>query len=345
MSRRWLRLVLPALCAAPFIVAFSQQDPPQQELKAEEVYANIKSFKGVPAHDLIPAMEFMAASMKWECKDCHDTNDYSKETHQIETTRKMIDLQREINTKWFDGRLEVTCMTCHRGEEHPTNLPLPDGTVIRHGRTSNPPKALDLFAKHTAAVGKMPAMLTRTGTLTAPSDATHEIETKPVEFIQAEGGKFKIVSGDRTIVCDGSQVTYYGSLLWGEPVSIFQRVGRSWLGDKAFEGLAGHAVAGTNKVGNKSVIVVRSNRASSGSQEDLYFDTETGMLLRMVNMKRSSLGTVVTGFDYEEFKLVDGSLVPMRVTVTFAGGQQWVMEFKDAKTSATVDESLFKIGE
>lgn len=332
-------------CLVPLTVGAAIQDKPQQDLKCEDVYANIKAFKGVPAMDLIPSMEFMAASMKWECKDCHDTTDFSKETHNIETTRKMIELQRDINAKWFDGRLEVTCMTCHRGEEHPTNLPLPDGTVLRHGRMSNPPKPADLMAKHTAAVGKMPAMLTLNGTLTAPNDATHEVETKPIEFVQAEGGKFKIVSGDRNIVSDGTKVTYYGAELWGEPVFFFQRVGRSWLGEKAFDGLTGHAVAGKDKVGNKDVLVVRSSRASTGSQEELYFDLETGLLLKVVNMKRSSLGTVVTGYEYDQFKLVDGSLVPMRVTLTMAGGQQWVMEFKEAKTSATVDESLFKIGE
>jgi hypothetical protein len=34
----------------------------------------------------------------------------------------------------------------------------------------------------------------------------------------------------------------------------------------------------------------------------------------------------------------------MRVIVSFANGDRWVMAFKDAKVSTTVDESLFKIG-
>jgi hypothetical protein len=338
-----LRLLLPPICAAPFVFALAKQDPPQQELKCEDIYKNIKAFKGLPATELIPAMEFMASSMKWECKDCHDTTDYSKESHAIETTRQMIALQNDINEKWFNGRQEVTCATCHRGEEHPPNLPLADGVAIRHGRVSNPPKAADLIAKHIAAAGTAPVMLTRTGTLTSPNDVTQEVETKPLELIVAVGGKFRIVSGDRRIVSDGSQVTYGGVLMWGEPVAHFQRFARGWWGDAPFAGLSGHAVSGKDRVGTRDVIVVRSNRAATMSTEELYFDMEGGLLLRLANMRRSPVGVVVSSIDYEDYRLVDGSQAPMKVTVTFADGRQWVMSFKDARTSAVVDESLFKI--
>ncbi len=342
MARRLTSLSLVVFAAAPFAILLAKQDPPK-DLKCEDVYTNIKMFRGQPATELIPAMEFMAASMKWECKDCHDIADFTKETHAIETTRQMIALQKDINDKWFNGRMEVTCATCHRGEEHPPNLPLADGVAIRHGRVSNPPKAVDLIAKHVAAAGKAPVMITRTGTLTSPNDATHEVETKPLELVISEGGKFKLVSGDRTIVSDGVQVTYGGVLLWGEPVAHFQRFARGWWGDTSFAGLSGHAVSGKDKVGSKDVIVVRSSRAATSSTEELYFDSEGGLLLRMTNMRRSPVGIVVSSIDYEDFRLLDGAQVPMKVTVTFADGKQWVMAFAVSKTATTVDESLFKI--
>jgi hypothetical protein len=341
MLRRVIAPAFALACASPFVFAVAKQDP--KDMKAEEVYVNIKSFKGHPAVDLIPAMEFMAASMQWECKDCHDPADYSKETHNIETTRKMIDLQREINTKWFDGRQEVTCMTCHRGEEHPTNLPLPGGAKTRYARAVGAPRPPELFAKHIAAVGKAPVMLKRTGTLTAPNDVSHEVETKPLELYQTSTGKFRIVSGDRLIVCDGAQVTYYGSLMWGEPVAIFQRVARLWFEGSAFDGLAGGAIAGKDQLSSGEALVVRAQRASTDSSEDLSFDAKSGLLVRMLNVKKSPVGSVVTAIDYEDYKDVDGAKLPMKVTVTFAGGQTWMMAFTTATASATVDESLFKI--
>ncbi len=342
MSGRALTIALALFSVSPFVLALVGQDP-QKNLKCEDVYANIKVFKGMPAADLIPAMEFMAASMKWECKDCHDTTDYTKETHAIETTRQMVLLQRDINEKWFNGRLEVTCMTCHNGEEHPINVPTPDGTNLRHGRMSNPPKPADLFAKHVAAAGSAPVMLTRTGKLTSPDLETGEIKTEPLEVVQAQGGKFKLAAGSKVVVSDGAQVTYGGVLMWGEPIAVFQRIGRTWWGDGAFTGLAGNAVSGKDRVGDSDVVVVKGTRTSTGSTEDLYFDVKTGLLVRMVNIRRTSVGAVVTTFDYEDYKTVDGAAVPMKVTVTFAGGQKWEMVFASSKTSATVDESLFKI--
>lgn len=343
MARRPLTLPLVLLGVSPFVFALAKQDQPKQDPKAEDVYANIKVFKGIPANDLIPAMEFMCASMKWECKDCHDLADFTKETHAIETTRQMVLLQNDINEKWFNGRLEVTCMTCHNGEEHPVNTPIPEGVRMRHDRLTGAPRPPELYAKHATAMGKAPAMLTRTGTLTAPSDETHEIETKPLELVQAAGGKYRLVSGVRTIVSDGTQATYYGTLLWGEPLAIFQRMARTWWGEADFAGLQGAAISGKDTLREKSVVVARAQRPATQSSEDLYFDSASGLLQRMVNVRRSSVGSVVTAIDYENYTPVEGTLVPMKVTVTFADGKQWVMEFKQAKASASVDESLFKI--
>lgn len=342
MARRLTSLALFVFAAAPFAVLLAKQDPPK-ELMCEDIYVNIQVFKGVPAKDLIPAMEFMAASMKWECKDCHDTTDYTKQTHAIETTRQMVLLQRDINEKWFNGRLEVTCMTCHNGQEHPDNSPVPGDVSLRHGRVSNPPKTADLFAKHSAAAGKSPAMITRTGTLTSPDLETGEIKTEPLEVVQARGGKFKLAAGSKVVVCDGTQVTYGGTLLWGEPVAMFQRIGRAWWGEDPFAGLEGMAVSGRDTLGSSDVLVVRATRAATSSQEELYFDNATGILKKLVNMRRSPLGTVVSAFAYEDFRMTEGTNVPMKVTVTFAGGQQWVMQFKTATVSETVNEGLFKI--
>jgi hypothetical protein len=338
------RLASPALivaCLSPFAVLTAQDA--KQSPKAEEIYVNIKVFKGLPADDLIPAMEFMCASMKWECKDCHDPADYTKETQAKETARQMVLLQRDINEKWFNGRLEVTCMTCHNGEEHPVNVPLPDGVKMRHDRAPGAPRPPELVAKHLAAVGAAPAMLTRTGTMTGPNPVTGEVETKPAELVQAAGGKFRLVWGNVSIVSDGVQVTYAGTLMWGEPVAIFQRMGRTWWTDADFQGLSASAVAGKDKLGDKDVIVTRSQRAATSSSEDLYFDTKTGLLARMVNVRRSSIGAVVTAIDYEDYRAVDGLQVPMKVTITFADGKQWAMSFTGAKPSSTLDESLFKI--
>ncbi len=330
-----------AIGIAPMYMLSAQATPPVPT--CEQVFKDIRSFKGVPASDLIPAMEFMTASLGYKCSSCHDPKNYAAETEGKGAARNMITLQRDINTRFFRDRLQVTCMSCHNGKSHPTSAPIPEGVTMRHDRLTNAPKVDEVFAKHIASVGKPMAALARTGTLTAPSDETHEIEKKPLEFLQAEGGKFRLVSGDRKVGSDGAQVWYGANPMGDEPANIFGRIGRAWRGDQAFAGLDKMSIGGQDKIGKTSVIIVRGTRASTGSSEELYFDAKSGLLLRLVNVKRSTLGAVVSSIDYANYKSVNGMKVPMKVTATFAGNEQWIMDFKSAKADSKVNDADYAI--
>ncbi|HZV59194.1 MAG TPA: hypothetical protein VFF42_02575, partial [Candidatus Eremiobacteraceae bacterium] len=39
---------------------------------AEEQFKNIQALKGIPADQLIPAMQFISASLGVDCEYCHD---------------------------------------------------------------------------------------------------------------------------------------------------------------------------------------------------------------------------------------------------------------------------------
>ncbi|HVT11465.1 MAG TPA: photosynthetic reaction center cytochrome c subunit family protein [Fimbriimonadaceae bacterium] len=322
------RPILLALAVAPFVLAAARQESAPQEPTCEQVFKNIQVFKGVPASDLIPSMEFMSGALKFECSDCHDEKDFSKDTRAKGVARKMILMQRDINEKNFGGRTQVTCMTCHRGSENPVGVPLPDGIVLRHPRTEGVPKPEELFTKAVQAAGKPDGTLVRTGTLTAPNDMTHKVETAPVTFTQEPGGKFSVVASSRQIVSDGSKVTYDGQALGGEPAFVFERLGRTWRGDDAYAGLDQAVAAGKDKIGKADVWIVRAARPATTSSEELSFDAKSNLLLRLVNMRRSSLGTVVSAIDYANYAKVGGARVPMKVIMSFAGGQQWIFDFK-----------------
>ena len=88
MTRRFVHLALLVSGLASLVYASAQQ--PAQGPTSEQVFKNITVFKGVPADDLIPAMEFMAASLHYECDDCHNPQDFSAETRGKEIGRKMI---------------------------------------------------------------------------------------------------------------------------------------------------------------------------------------------------------------------------------------------------------------
>ncbi len=98
---------------------------PSAEKTAEQVYKNIKSFKGQPASQLIPTMQFMSSSLGVQCEFCHDMKAFDKDTKDEKVTaRKMIAMQEGINRTQFKGKREVTCNSCHHGEQHPAAIPL-----------------------------------------------------------------------------------------------------------------------------------------------------------------------------------------------------------------------------
>lgn len=340
MNRIASRLALPTFALVPALLAIASQ----QEPTAEQVYKDIEVFKGVPASDIIPAMQFMAASMSYKCTDCHVKDDYAADHKQKDEARKMVLMQREINQNHFNGRLEVTCMTCHQKKDHPVGTPLPKGVDRRHEDAGKPIRAQELFAGHAQATGTLSGTVVRTGTLTAPNESTHKVETVPLELIQAPGGKFRFVGGERKFGSDGA-TTWYGEYpMADEPKAIFNRIGRVWVGDADFKGLSRPAVLGVEKLDKVETAVVQGFRQASGSAEELYFDVKSRRLARLVNFRRSSIGTVVSAIDYGNYRPVGGAFLPMKVVVTFAEGEPWVMEFKSAKLDSTVSDSVFKLG-
>jgi len=253
-------------------------------------------------------------------------------------------MQRDINTKNFNGRTQVTCMTCHRGAERPVGTPIPEGVTMRHKRfESGAPKPETLFASHIAQAPPQTEALVRIGTLTGPNDVTHKVETGPLEFITAPGGKFRLVSGERKIGSDGASTWYGPMAMMGEPAAVFNRMGRTWRGADAFAGLGTPTVTGQDTIGKTGAVVVRAARASTSSTEELWFDAKSGLLARLVNIRPSTLGNVVSSIDYTNYKNVGGAKVPMKVVVTFAGNEKWIMEFKSAKVDPKIGDDAFKM--
>lgn len=99
-----------------------------QEKTTEQVQKNIKVLTGLPQSQLIPVMNYMAASVGRRCNYCHvNTNgqwDYaSDEKQEKNTAREMVKLVLDVNKNTFKGNTEVTCYTCHRGRNSPQGIP------------------------------------------------------------------------------------------------------------------------------------------------------------------------------------------------------------------------------
>src|ERR1700683_3375635 len=93
--------------------------------KAEEQFKNIQTLKGIPADQLIPAMQFITASLGVECEFCHVQGAFEKDDKKPkQTARKMMEMMFAINKDNFEGHREVTCYSCHRGSVDPVGTPV-----------------------------------------------------------------------------------------------------------------------------------------------------------------------------------------------------------------------------
>jgi len=74
---------------------------------AEEEYKNIQALKGLPAEQVIPSMQFIAAALGVECEYCHVAHANEKDDKKPKVTaRKMINMMMAINKENFEGHRE-----------------------------------------------------------------------------------------------------------------------------------------------------------------------------------------------------------------------------------------------
>jgi len=61
---------------------------------------------------------------KGGCNFCHVADDRSADTKQEKVmARMMIGMVNDLNAKFPDGKVHVTCFTCHRGSTEPLTAP------------------------------------------------------------------------------------------------------------------------------------------------------------------------------------------------------------------------------
>jgi hypothetical protein len=94
------------------------------EKTAREALKNVKVLE-VPASSIYAVMTNFAAALGVQCDHCHVPNQFEKDDKPAKVSaRKMIVLTRELNRDQFsDGKVHVSCYTCHRGEVKPKLLP------------------------------------------------------------------------------------------------------------------------------------------------------------------------------------------------------------------------------
>jgi photosynthetic reaction center cytochrome c subunit len=78
------------------------------------------NLKVLTAQNVEITMQNITFALGLRCIDCHEMNDLSLDTKpQKARALMMLEMVRDINAKFGDGKTHVTCWTCHRGSTTP----------------------------------------------------------------------------------------------------------------------------------------------------------------------------------------------------------------------------------
>jgi hypothetical protein len=119
-------LVVLLSCAT---VATIAQEPPAKIGMAES--PGIKVLTGLTVPEFEQEMQMMVQALGVNCGFCHVRNNYASDANEHKlTARRMLEMTKLVNQQFFpnytvpEGQSKlgkVTCMTCHQGNERPTN--------------------------------------------------------------------------------------------------------------------------------------------------------------------------------------------------------------------------------
>jgi hypothetical protein len=119
---------LSAILFAASLAALAQNAPPDRGEGARPPMPEPKNLKLLKPDNLMATMHAFSAALDAKCDFCHVRGDFASDDNpHKETARKMIAMAREINAQFPDGKMHVTCYTCHRGAKEPATAPAEHG--------------------------------------------------------------------------------------------------------------------------------------------------------------------------------------------------------------------------
>jgi len=340
----------------PQQAAPSSGAPPSATAKtASQQFKNMQILKEVPADRIIPAMQFITASLGVDCEYCHVEHAFDKDDKKPKVTaRKMMEMMITINQENFEGHRDVTCYTCHQGSAKPVSIPVisakersPETMEGGSINASGNPAPESLLDKYLAAVGGADALKKVTsrvakGTVTAFGDQHMAVEL----FAKAPDKRVSVMH-----MKEGESVTAYnGKVGWlSVPgrvhiMSLQESFDARMDADLAFAAnvkalyAKWETLPGEKIDGHDTWLVIGQKEGSPPLK--LFFDQKSDLLLRLIRYIDSPLGYNPTQIDYADYRAVDDVKTPYQWTVA-RPANRFTIQLEQLQQNVPVDDAKF----
>jgi len=371
-SRRMLLGAAGAICFCMLCAVLAKGRTPAQTaaqdkpILAEQAFKNVQLLKGIPVDNFMQTMGFFAAATSFNCTDCHteesggDWAKFADDTPLKQKARMMMVMVTALNKNYFGGQRMVTCWTCHQGAPKPRTIPLfsvqysenwdaePDEVV----ETSGPAAVDQILAKYMQALGgtqNVSKLTSFTGKGTYDGFDTG-YEKVPVDiFAKAPDQRATVVH-----MRDGDGITTFdGRSAWlsapERPLPLIEITGGSLDGAKIEAELSFPARTkqvltdwrvGSAMVDDKQAPVLQGRLRDKGLPVKLYFDPDTGLLLRLVYYSDTPVGVVPTQIDYSNYRDVSGVKMAFHWIVTWTDGRSTI-DLSELRANVPIDAAKF----
>lgn len=337
----------------------AQTQTGQQEKPVEQVYKNIQVLTGLPASELDGVMLFMSASMGVGCAHCHTSSWENDEKTTMTATRRMIVMTRAINKDNFSGNPAITCYTCHRGQHNTEPLPpidiatnpAVDVTVVA-SKPGALPSTDEVIARYVSAIGGDAAIATIKARVSRGTETTTDRmttpQTLPIEIIQAAPDKLLIArKNSRGSTLEG----FDGTKGWAKDTRAVRELAGKELAEikgeadffryfKLKETYLRMRVLAKEKVRDREAYVVGAT-SREDSREKLYFDVESGLLVRRSLAFKTAFGSIPEVMDFDDYRDVEGVKLPFMITWS-RPPFGYVRRFTETKLNMLVDGARFQ---
>jgi photosynthetic reaction center cytochrome c subunit len=349
---------------------------------AGETGKNVQVLKDLPADQLIPTMRFFTYSLGVNCQFCHVQGDNpSDDKPTKKTAREMISMVMAINKDNFNARTAVTCYTCHRGANEPEPIQPGESTKIVPGGTPPPPAgrggagrgeapaaaeakpelptADAILAKYVQALGGEQALRAISSrTLSGERDTagrnddeapwakgSFELYQKAPNLetmvMSAGNGQMTATGFDGTSAwtqnANGAVVEAEGTALarakrmadFYEPLDLKQEYTRTRVRAGKLDGRDVYVLIGTPE---------------NDTPEQLYFDKDSGLLVRRITFMRNVVINAPTQIDYQDYREADGVKYPSTIKIAVVNDNPvyTVLRVTKADFKTPVDASRFE---